>query len=68
MWKRSSFCAQGECAEWRRSSHCSTGECAELLEGEHVHLRNSQRPDVVVTFTREEWEAFAAGVKAGEFG
>ncbi len=59
---------------WRRSSWCSTNSCAEvsLFEDGHpgcaaVTVRNSRRPDREVRFTPGEWEAFIAGVKAGEF-
>jgi Domain of unknown function (DUF397) len=32
-----------------------------------VGVRNSRIPGEVVWFTREEWEAFVAGAKDGEF-
>ncbi|WP_037841676.1 DUF397 domain-containing protein [Streptomyces sp. NRRL WC-3549] len=35
--------------------------------GELVHLRETGDPDTVVTTTRTKWDAFAQGVRAGEF-
>ncbi|MEW2179799.1 DUF397 domain-containing protein [Streptomyces sp. NPDC005406] len=32
-----------------------------------VHLRETSDPGNVVTTTRDKWEAFAKGVRAGEF-
>ncbi|MDP5313529.1 DUF397 domain-containing protein [Streptomyces poriferorum] len=32
-----------------------------------VHLRETSDPENVVTTTRSKWEAFAKGVRAGEF-
>jgi hypothetical protein len=54
---------------WRRSTRCETGACAEVAYfGGEVLLRNSRDPEgPVVRLTPVEWSAFAAGVKAGEF-
>lgn len=35
--------------------------------GDLVHLRETDDPTTVVTTTRSKWEAFAQGVRAGEF-
>lgn len=35
--------------------------------GTTVVVRNSAAPDEVVAFTPEEWRAFVAGVRLGEF-
>lgn len=88
MWRKSSFCVQGECAEvltYRRAAACANGnscaevafarpaacqqlECAEIgVAGDHVHVRNSQRPDAEVIFDADEWKAFVLGIQAGEF-
>lgn len=32
-----------------------------------VLIRPSQSPEMVLTFTRDEWDAFAAGIKGGDF-
>ena len=56
---------------WRRAP-CSQDSCAEVAhmpDDKHVLLRfhdDPTRPAVMV-FTRAEWEAFTAGIRAGEF-
>ncbi|WP_161952742.1 DUF397 domain-containing protein [Actinoplanes sp. TFC3] len=53
---------------WQRSRHCSDVGCAEVaVSDEAVHLRSSQEPDRVLTFTPAEWEAFKRGVLDGQF-
>lgn len=71
-WVRSSKCSGGECVEigaWIRSSACDQGACIEVAQGHEgdIGIRNSQAPADAIWFTRDEWAAFAAGVKAGEF-
>jgi Domain of unknown function (DUF397) len=54
---------------WRKSSFCQNGECAEvsvLTDGE-ILLRSSREPDRVVRLTSAEWEALVKGIRAGEF-
>jgi Domain of unknown function (DUF397) len=57
-------------AQWFKSRLCSSDGCVEVahLDGGHVALRDSKdarkAPHV---FDREEWSAFIAGVKNGEF-
>ncbi|MBB2909346.1 hypothetical protein FHS43_000592 [Streptosporangium becharense] len=42
-------------------------EVAELPDGGRA-VRNSKRPhEAPVTYTKNEWDAFVLGVKAGEF-
>lgn len=57
---------------WRRSSRCSTNACVEVasLQDGGVAVRDSKQPisASVLVFTTQEWDAFIAGVKAGEFG
>lgn len=60
--------------EWKKSSfsHPAGNQCVEVRGGlygdDSVLVRNSNRPDGHrVRFTREEWNAFIKGVKAGEF-
>jgi hypothetical protein len=36
--------------------------------GDEVRVRNSTAPDRIVTFSKEEWRVFLAGVRDGEFG
>ena len=57
-------------ARWIRSRACSSDGCVEVahLAGGSVAVRDSKdaaRPAHV--FDREEWAAFIAGVKNGEF-
>ncbi|MEV6306114.1 DUF397 domain-containing protein [Actinoplanes sp. NPDC051861] len=55
---------------WRRSGHCASGACVEVARvGDHFLVRDSKRPGSAhLSFTEEEWDAFVAGVKAGDFG
>jgi len=55
---------------WRKSSFSSAGQdCVEFRRVDGgVEVRNSKRPnEATVSYTDSEWEAFVAGVKAGEF-
>ena len=63
-------------ATWRKSSYSngSGGSCVEIaelvgLEREHqIAVRDSKDPHgPVLAFTPREWQAFTAGIKAGEF-
>lgn len=57
-------------ARWRKSSH-SLVICVEVAEigGGAVALRDSKDPGRGdLRFTAEEWAAFRAGVRDGEFG
>ncbi|GAA2063400.1 hypothetical protein GCM10009839_88370 [Catenulispora yoronensis] len=58
-------------AAWRKSSHSNGAtncvEVARLSDGS-VGVRHSRRPDgAVIVYSRSEWAAFLAGVKAEEF-
>jgi len=59
-------------AEWRKSSFSSSngGNCVEVasnLPGV-VAVRDSKSPEgPALVFTPDEWQAFVAGVHAGEF-
>jgi len=62
-------CKRVERLDWRRSSACDSIECVEVaMSGSRVWVRQSFSPDAPVEFTKDEWVAFVAGVKAGEFG
>lgn len=56
--------------DWTKPTRCNgNSACPEwaVLPDGNVALRNSEAPDVVLIFTRVEWDAFKAGVQAGEF-
>lgn len=57
--------------DWHRSSFCNPccGNCVEVrASGEEFEVRDSKNPAAgTLMFTQEEWVAFVAGVKAGEF-
>ena len=57
--------------EYRISSFCSLGGCVEvgLRPDGGVTVRDTKDPQrgTELEFTREEWVAFVAGVKSGEF-
>ena len=71
--KSSQSMSNGQCVEagWVKSSlSFSNGNCVEVtqLPENYVGVRNSRHPDgAVLTFTPEEWSAFIAGAKKGEF-
>lgn len=52
---------------FRKSSTCESGTCVEVSIGEEIMVRNSTEPSTVVKFTKEEWRAFLAGVRIGDF-
>ena len=58
-------------ATWRKSSHSNGAtNCVEvaLLPDGTIGVRHSRRPDAeVIVYSRAEWTAFLAGVKAEEF-
>lgn len=60
---------------WRRSSYCGDSACVEVAMtpdangvAHAIGVRDAKRVDSpVLRFTRDEWCAFIAGVKKGEF-
>jgi hypothetical protein len=57
---------------WRKSSYSgsSGGNCVEVAQfpASAIAMRDSKDPDgPQLVFTPDEWQAFVAGVKAGEF-
>lgn len=59
----------GDGGNWRRSPFCATAECVEVVaEQGEVRVRDSKNTlQAPLVFTTDEWSAFVAGVKAGEF-
>lgn len=55
--------------EFRISSYCHQGGCVAVgTDRDEVVVRSSRIPDSpVLRFTAEEWDAFVAGVRNGEF-
>ena len=55
-----------------RSARCSTQSCVEVAElpegGMAVRDGKLQDGSAVLVFTADEWRAFVAGVKLGDFG
>ena len=53
---------------WRRSSFCAGGECAEVMRrDDKILVRSSLMPRVVVKYTPEEFRALRLGIQAGEY-
>jgi hypothetical protein len=64
---------EGQMAEnsetWRKSSFsAANGACVEVSVGDGAKVRDTKnRAGGTLEFTHDEWVAFVAGVKAGEF-
>lgn len=54
---------------WRKASFSGNNGCVEVADtSDHVWVRDTKdREGPVLAFTRSEWTAFLAGVRAGEF-
>lgn len=56
---------------WTKSTHCDAGSCVEVLVDDNlVFIRSSENGSLgpaAQFFTVEEWRAFLAGVRDGEF-
>jgi hypothetical protein len=55
--------------DFRKSSFCGSSACVEVArDGDGVLVRDSKDPAAApLRFTADEWAAFVAGVRAGEF-
>lgn len=55
--------------QWRKAAGCANSACVEVAIDEDQYLvRDSKDPwGPILTFTAVEWEAFVAGVRAGDF-
>lgn len=60
---------QAEQPAWRKSSFCASGECVEVAaHSGMIVLRDSKEPSGgMLRYTTEEWQSFVKGIKAGEF-
>jgi hypothetical protein len=53
---------------WRKSSFCAAGECAELAQqGEMILMRSSLAPHAIVKYTADEFRALRLSFQSGEF-
>lgn len=62
----------GDSVGWVKARGCSDAACVEVraasdLPGSDILVRASGEWGKWLTFTREEWDAFLAGVRAGDF-
>jgi hypothetical protein len=55
--------------DWRRSTRCSTGACVEVATASStIGVRDSkQAAGAILTYDRQAWREFIAGIGAGEF-
>lgn len=61
--------AQGQIlgSAWRKSSYCANGECVEVREhSDAVAVRSSSAPDVVLRCTVAQFTSFLQTIKIGE--
>lgn len=61
-----------ESARWRKSSHSGSngGTCVEVADNMPgvIAVRDSKDPaGPVLAFAPDEWQAFTAGIRSGEF-
>lgn len=71
-WYKASYSGNAGCVEvrnWVKSTLCAAHECVEVSTVDETwSVRDSKNPEgPILDFTKEEWEAFITGVKAGEF-
>lgn len=55
--------------DFRISSYCAHGGCVAVgADRDEIVVRSSRVPDgPILRFTADEWDAFVAGVRDGEF-
>ena len=72
-WAKSSYSSSNQgCVQWSTSGNCDSSTCVSVGHDPDaplaIHVRDSKNPGgPILTFNRQEWEAFTAGVRAGEF-
>lgn len=64
MFKKPLLCAIGACVEVDTDFSIKSGQ---HKNKKGVALRNSEEPEKILVFTREEWRLFTESVKEGEF-
>jgi hypothetical protein len=53
---------------FKKSTFSGNGGCVEVaVASTSIKVQDSKSRDATLTFTPLEWDAFVAGVKAGEF-
>lgn len=54
---------------WRKSSYCASGECVEIAElNGMIVMRDSKDPHgPTLRYTAEEWQSFIRAIKASAF-
>ncbi len=52
---------------WRKSSRCETGACVEVARIDGMVAIRSSNDAALLIFSPDEWAAFVAGVRNGEF-
>jgi predicted secreted Zn-dependent protease len=54
---------------WKKSMASASSNCVEVADdSKSIYVRDSKDPaGPVLAFTKTEWKAFLAGVRAGEF-
>lgn len=54
--------------EFKNSSFCGVGACIQVTDKDStIFIRQSENPKIIISVSKEEWSAFIAGVKNGEF-
>ena len=53
---------------WIKSSLCDSANCVEVAEiGDEIMIRDSKSPAIVLQVSKQDWNAFAAGIARGDF-
>lgn len=70
-WAKASICDSSGCVEIKFVKATDCGESSHCVEvapdGDRILIRDSNNPDLVLSFTRNEWESFLDGARKGEF-
>jgi hypothetical protein len=61
--------AQPVDVDWHISTFCAAGNClAAGADGDTILVRDTKDPEGrVLTYSRDEWEAFLDGIMSGDF-